>query len=171
VGYYQFGEKLKRRGFVEDDRPGAPVCRWRSGNDVLDVMPADGSVLGFRNAWYEVALDTAVQCVLVPGVTIRIAAAPAFLATKWDAFHDRGADDWYGSPDFQDIVTVVAGRQEILHEIAESREDLRHYLMAATKSFLESGLTEDVIAAALPDARIIPGLVPRVLERFRAILA
>jgi hypothetical protein len=89
VGYHQFGERLKHRGFVEDDRSGSPVCRWRCGNDVLDVMPADGSVLGFRNAWYGVALDTAVQYVLEPGVTIRIAAAPAFLATKWDAFHDR----------------------------------------------------------------------------------
>jgi len=171
VGYYQFGEKLKRRGFVEDDRPGAPVCRWRCGNDVLDVMPADGSVLGFRNAWYGIALHTAVEYALQPGVTIRIAAAPAFLATKWDAFHDRGGDDWYSSPDLQDIVTVVAGRPEILHEIAESRQDLRDYLIAATRSFLASGLTEDVIAAALPDARIIEGLVSRVLERFTAILA
>jgi hypothetical protein len=170
VGYYQFGEKLKRRGFVEDDTPGAPVCRWCSGDDVLDVMPADGSVLGFRNAWYGVALDTAVQYALEPGVTIRIAAAPAFLATKWDAFHDRGADDWYGSPDVQDIVTVVAGRPEILHEIAESRQDLRNYLSAETSSFLASGLAEDVIAGALPDARMVEGLVRRVFERFTAML-
>lgn len=170
VGYHRFGERLKHRGFVEDDRPGSPVCRWRCGNDVLDVMPADGSVLGFRNAWYGVALDTAVQYVLEPGVTIRIAAAPAFLATKWDAFHDRGADDWYGSPDVQDIVTVVAGRPEILREIAVSRQELREYLVAETRSFLASGLAEDVIAGALPDARMIEGLVRRVLERFTAML-
>ncbi|UCG88323.1 MAG: hypothetical protein JSW71_07205 [Gemmatimonadota bacterium] len=54
--------------------------------------------------------------------------------------------------------------------IAESRQDLRDYLSAETSSFLGSGLAEDVIAAALPDARIIEGLVPRVLERFTAIL-
>ena len=92
VGYYRFGERLKEQGFAEDTSPGAPVCRWRSGDDVLDVMPADGSVLGFYNAWYGHALDTAVQYDLEPEVTIRIAAAPAFIATKWDAFNDRGAE-------------------------------------------------------------------------------
>jgi len=70
----------------------------------------------------------------------------------------------------QDIVTVVAGRPEILHELTEARQDLRDYLIAKTSSFLESGIAEDVIAAALPDARMIAGLVPRVLERFTAML-
>ena len=170
VGYYKFGERLKRQGFMEDNSPGAPICRWRSGRDVLDIMPADGSVLGFRNAWYGVALETAVHYTLQPGIAIRIAAAPAFIATKWDAFHDRGADDWYGSADVQDIVTVVAGRPEILDELAEARQDLRDYLVARTSSFLGSGVAEDVIAAALPDVRIVAGLLPRVLERFNAML-
>jgi hypothetical protein len=81
-----------------------------------------------------------------------------------------GADDWYASPDVQDIVTVVAGRPEILREIAASRQELREYLVAETRSFLASGLAEDVIAGALPDARMIEGLVRRVLERFTAML-
>lgn len=52
TGYHRFGKRLRERGFVEDTRVGAPICRWRSEDDVLDVLPVDGSVLGFRNAWY-----------------------------------------------------------------------------------------------------------------------
>lgn len=170
TGYFKFGERLKGQGLVEDSRPGAPVCRWRSGGDLLDVMPVDGSVLGFRNAWYEAALETAVDHRLEAGLTIRIAAAPAFIATKWDAFHDRGGDDWYASHDVQDIVTVVAGRPEIVQELAASETELREYVIAETEAFVSSGITEDVLAAALPDARMIPELIPRVLQRFEAML-
>ena len=55
-GYVAFSEKLKKLGFREDTREGAPNCRWRQHTTTLDVMPLDGSFLGFKNAWYEPAL-------------------------------------------------------------------------------------------------------------------
>jgi hypothetical protein len=133
TGYHRFGERLRERGFVEDRRAGAPTCRWRSEGDVLDVLPVDGSVLGFRNAWYGHVRLEPIQYELQPGKVIQIASAPAFLATKWDAFHDRGADDWYGSHDLEDIVTVVAGRPELFDEIAGAAPELRTYLVAEVR--------------------------------------
>src|SRR5215468_8764535 len=58
-GYVAFSEKLKSLGFSEDTREGAPNCRWCQQTTTLDVMPLDGSFLGFKNAWYEPALATA----------------------------------------------------------------------------------------------------------------
>jgi hypothetical protein len=72
-------------------------------------MPADGDLWGFRNAWYHHAVRLACETEVVPAILIRISPAPVFLATKWDAFHDRGEADWYGSHDLEDIVTVAAG--------------------------------------------------------------
>ena len=89
TGYYRFGDRLRERGFAEDKSPGAPLCRWRSEDDVLDILPVDGSVLGFRNAWYGHVRRDSKQYELQPGMTVSIASAPAFVATKWDAFHDR----------------------------------------------------------------------------------
>ena len=169
TGYYRFGNRLRDRGFVEDNRPGAPVCRWRSEDDVLDVLPVDGSVLGFRNAWYGHVRRESVLYELMPGMTVSIASAPAFLATKWDAFHDRAQDDWYGSHDLEDIVTVVAGRPEVPEEIADTGTELREYLISEANAFVESGMAEAVIAGALPDARTVPGLVDDVLQRFGRI--
>ncbi len=39
--YNTFSEKLKKIGFREDTREGAPTCRWVKGETVLDVMPLD----------------------------------------------------------------------------------------------------------------------------------
>jgi len=168
-GYRRLGNQLRERGFVEDSSPGAPVCRWRLGGDRVDVMPADEEILGFRNRWYDLGIRTAQAYELHHGLTIRIVAAPVFIATKLEAFADRGEADWYGSHDIEDIVTVVAGRPELYDEKTASEPSLRAYVALGTVAFLASGVADDVIAGALPDARALPGLVTTVRGRFQAL--
>jgi len=167
--YFRLGERLRVAGFREDQTPGAPICRWRHGAEVLDVMPAGGEVFGFQNAWYHHALRLSGNFELVPGVTIRIVPAPVFLATKWDAFNGRGAGDWYGSHDLLDIIAIVAGRPELLDELKATEGDVRQFVAVSTGALLDSGMAEDVVAGALPDARQIPALLPRVTARLEAI--
>lgn len=38
-----------RWGLAEDTTPGAPLCRWRRDELIVDVMPLDEHVLGFSN--------------------------------------------------------------------------------------------------------------------------
>jgi hypothetical protein len=57
---------------------------------VLDVMPLDEKILGFTNRWYPYAIETAWAVILEEGLEIRVISAPAFLATKWEAFGSRG---------------------------------------------------------------------------------
>lgn len=167
--YHRLAEQLRGLGFVEDTTPGAPICRWRLGSDLVDVMPAEGEIMGFRNRWYDLGIRTSQRYELSADLIIRIVTAPVFLATKWEAFVDRGAGDWYGSHDIEDIVAVVAGRRELYQEISAADLDLRNYVAEKTRGFLASGAAQDVIAGALPDARLLPGLVPEVRNRFEAI--
>ena len=37
--YHQLGRQLRQRGFQEDSRPGAPLCRWCTDDLILDLMP------------------------------------------------------------------------------------------------------------------------------------
>lgn len=37
--YYRLCERLRERGFSEDQSPGAPICRWLAEELGLDVMP------------------------------------------------------------------------------------------------------------------------------------
>jgi len=39
--YVRFSERLRSLGFSEDASAGAPLCRWRQGPAVLDVMRQD----------------------------------------------------------------------------------------------------------------------------------
>jgi predicted nucleotidyltransferase len=169
TAYQRLSDRLRDLGLVEDNSPGAPICRWRLGEDRIDVMPADEAILGFRNRWYEVGIRTANAYELSKETTIRIVTAPVFLGTKWEAFSDRGRGDWYGSHDVEDIVSVVAGRPAVYDEILFSERNLQEYLAQQAAAFLKSGAADDVIAGALPDARTVSGLVGRVRRQFEAI--
>lgn len=53
-------------------------------------MPSEGKVLGFTNRWYDFALASANVYLMPDGTSIKLISAPAFVATKLEAFHDRG---------------------------------------------------------------------------------
>jgi hypothetical protein len=44
-------EELVAIGLAEDDRPGAPICRWRLDDMIIDIMPTRGDILGFSSEW------------------------------------------------------------------------------------------------------------------------
>ena len=168
--YHAMGKRLRTLQLRNDTTEGAPICRWRTPDGMrLDVMPVSGDVLGFSNAWYPLAIDTATEHRLRRGLTIRVATAPVFMATKWAAFADRGEGDVLGSHDLEDIITVTAGRPELLGELASAPDDLRAYVAAATRDFLDSGLADYAVEGALPDARLLPGVVQEVMDRLSRI--
>ena len=86
----RFGNRLRAVGFTEDTSEGAPLCRWRQGEVILDVMPLDERILGFSNRWYSEVMHAAEVLTLEPSLEIRIITAPFFLATKLEAFKGRG---------------------------------------------------------------------------------
>ena len=90
--YASLAERLRALGLAEDTTPGAPLCRWRRAEMIVDVMPTDASVLGFSNRWYPAAIETA-QVQAIAGYDVRIVTPALFIATKLEAFHGRGAND------------------------------------------------------------------------------
>jgi hypothetical protein len=79
VGYIELSERLKKLGFREDAREGAPRCRWRQNTTTLDVMPVDGTLFGFRNVWYGPAVKAAEIRELEPGLSILLVRLGIFL--------------------------------------------------------------------------------------------
>jgi hypothetical protein len=165
--YYRLAEGLREAGFVEDQSPGAPLCRWRASEVILDIMPTDENVFGFGNRWYRPALANAQLIDLPTGQRIRAVTAPYFLATKLEAFAGRGGDDYLASPDLEDIVTLVDGRAELVGEVTQADADLRQFLstrlstLLATPSFLEA------LSAHLPPDAASQARVPILRDRIR----
>lgn len=147
--YHALEEKFAQRGFTRDMSPEAPICRWRIGKILVDLMPTEESVLGFSNRWYPHAAESAMKMTLPSGNIIRLISAPAFLATKFEAFQTRGKSDLVFSHDFEDIINVLEGRAAIVAEVAASSPVLCSYL--ATQFGL-IGQREDL-------QNVLPGLV------------
>lgn len=147
--YHALEEEFSQRGFRRDMSPDAPICRWRLGDVEVDLMPADGTVLGFSNRWYPEAAASATRLRLPSGTEINLISAPAFVATKFEAFRTRGKGDLLLSHDFEDIINVVEGHSSIVEEVGAGGMALRSYL---AQQFAE------IIAA--PDfINVLPGLV------------
>ncbi len=135
--YTALAERLRTLGLAEDTTPGAPLCRWRRGPLIVDVMPTDAAVLGFSNRWYPTAIETA-QTFGIAGLDVRVLTPALFIATKLEAFHGRGGDDVFASHDLEDIIAVVDGRPEIVDDVAAAAGDVRGYIGREIQVLFES---------------------------------
>lgn len=166
ASYYTLCERLRTHGFAEQPTEDV-ICRWAKGKLLIDVMPTDEKVLGFTNAWYEQAAREAAVYELPSGRKIRLITAPLFLATKLEAFADRGGGD-YLHHDMEDIVTVIDGRDSIVDEVLSCDAGVRDFLLDEFDVLLADPHFVDRITWLLPpgDARSRHEIV---LERMRKI--
>ena len=166
ASYYALCEQLRAIGFSEQIADSV-ICRWARGPLLIDVMPTDGTVLGFTNTWYGPAAQNAVAHRLPSGQCIRLVTAPYFLATKLEAFASRGGGD-YAHHDMEDIVAVVDGRASVVDEVLNSSEDVRRYLMDEFEALLADLTFMDRLAWLLPPQEV-DARRKVVLERMRVI--
>lgn len=102
--YELFADRLRARALSEDSTSRV-ICRWRDVRTglVLDVMPTEERVFGFANHWYADAFAHAGIFELPSGARVRVISAPFLLATKFEAFADRGRRDPLASRDLADM--------------------------------------------------------------------
>lgn len=167
--YYRFAERLRERGFREDDSEGAPICRWTAPPVTLDVMPTRGEILGFGNDWYSPAMESAEQFALPSGSVIRLVTAPHFLATKLAAFEARGGGDYMMSHDVEDVIAVIDGREEILEEVAASEAQLRSFLASTFERLMGDASFVDALPGFLPGDQASQARQPLLMERIRSL--
>jgi len=162
--YYRFEEKLRRLGFQNDDQSRV-ICRFKHPEShlILDVMPTEASILGFENRWQKEAFVHAVDVSLPSGRKIR-AIPPAFLlGTKLEAFATRGKSDFLGSRDFNDLVALIDGRDELVEDLAAAPDGLQAYV---TEQLLELSHHRDFdrgLEGALPSSPESRARVDRVI--------
>ncbi len=76
---------LRDLGFHQSHAEGAPICRWLSGNLILDLMPIDSSILGFSNIWYGPAFENALRT-RIGESEVRLITAPYSSQPSWKRF-------------------------------------------------------------------------------------
>jgi predicted nucleotidyltransferase len=171
AAYADFSERLRKLGFREDASEGAPICRWRQQKTTLDVMPLDEKILGFSNRWYKPAMDSAEEHELEPGLRVRVVTAVFFTATKLEAFKGRGKRDYLSSSDLEDLIAVIDGRPELVHEIQNAPKDVRSYIASEVQKLLDASAFVDALPGYLLPDSASQARVTVLLERLAAIAA
>jgi predicted nucleotidyltransferase len=166
VHYYDLEKELENRGFIKDRDT---MCRWRIGELKVDVVPTRDVVLGFSNRWYTLAAQQAEKYQLPSGAEIRLVSPPPFIATKLEAFHGRGNEDYGASHDMEDIVTVLDGRAEIVQEIANADPELRAYIVDEVDALLADEQFVSTLNWHFPGDADSQARVPEIVRRLRAI--
>ena len=126
-------------------------------------MPTEADVLGFTNIWYKKAFDKAVYQKLPSGKYIKTVTPVYFIATKFEAFRNRGKNDLMASPDIEDIVTILVEVPTFEEELKQADKDVQKYISEQFKKlvsdknyphFLSAHLRGDEASQAfLPELR------------------
>lgn len=167
--YHKLELRLRARGFVEDMSSDAPVCRWKGGDVILDIMPTDERILGFGNQWYEAASQNADTKILASGKSIRMVSAPYFLITKLEAFSGRGNGDYLMSHDIEDIIAVLDGRSVIFDEVLQAEALLKEELCARFTNLLGDNRFVDAIAGHMPADEVSQQRVSKIIVELRRL--
>lgn len=173
--YYQFESNLMKQGFKKSMQDEV-TCRWHYDDVILDVMPTDEKVLGFSNRWYKSAMKNSVKHSIAADLQINTVTSPYFLATKLEAFKSRGNMDFLVSHDFEDIVSIIDGRSELIDEIEQSDQDVKGYLTGTFQNIYEQHAFHDSLPGhfiqygSLADDRITLFLarVEQIIRHLRA---
>ena len=76
---------------------------------------------------------------------VKILQPVFFLATKLEAFKDRGQNDGRTSKDFEDIVFLMESRQSIWKELVLTSGELREYLIGEFRRWMKNPSFEEWI--------------------------
>lgn len=151
AGYHQLADQLAQRGFKQTMTDNTPPFRWFWNRLQLDLVPLDEKVLGFANPWYRAGFESAEQATGEDGFVLRHLSAPYFLATKFEAFKDRGRNDVFVSHDLEDIMTVVEGRAALVEEVKAAPGNARVHIASSVANLLALSAFTNALPGLLSD--------------------
>jgi hypothetical protein len=112
-------------------------------------MPTSGEVLGFTNRWYEEGFKDPIEKDLGQNVVVKLFQPPYFLASKMEAFKNRGGGDGRMSSDFEDISFVWNNRTTIWDEMQAAPVNVKEYLKAEFENLSKSNFLYEWISVHL----------------------
>jgi hypothetical protein len=131
-----------------------------------EMVFVGGAVAGL---WYPHALATAQTTNLPSGTPIRLVTAPVFLATKFEAFADRGGRDYLFSHDLGDLISVIDGRDELTAECRLAEAQLKSYLRDQFRALLAVPAFIDALPGHLPGDSASQGRLPDLEDKLRQL--
>ena len=150
-------EALIDKGFHEHADSDV-ICRFVYEDLLVDVMSTQTIGWAPSNRWFASGFGKAIT-VRLENVEVQILPLPYFLASKMDAFFDRGMKDLYASHDFEDIMYLFNYSTRLVEQILSADSDLvKHYIADCTMKML----TDESIRNAMPGHLFFDGVDERM---------
>lgn len=167
--YMALEERLRQARFQYDTSQGAPICRWIIDGCLVDILPKDSAALGMNSKWFHEVLACSKDVDLGEGCVARVITPALFLATKLEAFKDRGKGDYLMSRDLGDIVTLIDGRATIVEDVAGALAAVRSCISKIFLELLKDPYFHEALPENLPRMEGTSKRVALVTKRFEAI--
>jgi hypothetical protein len=147
--FAELEEKLRQIGF-QPDSESSIICRHRYHDIIVDIMPADGAILGFTNAWYREGIKNTTLVNIADTTLIEVFEVPYFLASKLEALKsERHGKDYRLNSDFEDIVYLFDNRTTLITDLLQSDHEVKGYLKKEIEQLLNRPYIREEIAANL----------------------
>ena len=137
-------KKLSELGF-QPDPFGHAICSYKYNDIPVDIMATEDGPLGPSNRWYKVGFKN-LWNVKVKDQEIKILSAPCYLATKFEAFKNRG-NDYRTSHDIEDIIYVIDNRIDIVSEITEGEPSILLFIREQLQIIINKGILKEVLVS------------------------
>lgn len=148
TAYAVLEAQLRSKGF-EHDTASDVICRHMINGIIVDVMPTEESILGFSNKWYKEGFENSMTRLVEENYPIRLFQPVYFLASKLEAFKNRGGNEGRFSTDFEDIVYLLNNRSVIWDELHQAPENVKQYLKKEILALLENEYIEEWVSVHL----------------------
>jgi len=123
------------------------MYRYTYEDVFIDVIPIDDTPLGPTNRWFKPGFEQAYP-VTIGNKEIRLLPVSLFLATKWEAYMNRG-DDPRTSHDFEDIIYVFDNNLNLLEDVSRAEKDVQDFLKEMSKEILSDSSVNEIIECHL----------------------
>ncbi len=160
-------QALTNKGFNEQ-ADSKLICRFSYEDLLIDVMSTREVGWAPSNRWFEPGFQRAITIGL-EDIEIRVLPLSFFLASKMDAFFNRGIQDLYASHDLEDIVYILNYSTDLVRKIQNTDHDeVRNYLVDGIRQMLD----DEGIMNALPGHLYFDGVDERmeiILDKMKVI--
>lgn len=140
-------EKLIAKGFIQTHEDNV-ICRFRFDDLMVDVMSTQAVGWAPSNRWFMPGFQKSFS-LEVEDVSIRLMPLPYFLASKMEAFFDRGIQDLYASHDLEDILYIFNYTTNLVEQILAADDEVIAYLKGRAERMMSDTKIREVMPAHL----------------------
>jgi predicted nucleotidyltransferase len=128
---------------IYPDSKGTHLYRYTYNDILIDFIPFEATPFGPTNSYLKPGFEAAYQ-IPIGNTEISVLPVAVFLATKWEAFNDRGNDPRL-SHDFEDIIYILDNNTDVVDAVKASTPTVQKALKSLSHFIIEHSNVREII--------------------------